>query len=436
VKILGFEIKRAAPTPVRSNGGWFGVIRESFAGAWQANIEVDAPRDILSYAGLYAPLTLIAGDIGKLRVRVMAEGSGIWRETFKKSPVADVLHQPNHYQTRNQFFEAWVLSKLLYGNTYILKQRDNRGIVTAMHVLDAERVTPLVAPDGGVFYQVSADFLSGLGEQITVPARDIIHDRMNCLWHPLVGVAPIYAAGMSATLGRKIQNNSANFFNNMSRPSGMLTSPNAIDDETAARLKRGWEDNFAGGNLGRLAVGGSGLEYKAFTIPAEQAQLIEQLEWTVKDIARCMQVPLFMVGGPTPAGSTVEAETLRYYTQCLQRLIEEIESCLDIGLGLPPDQRTEFDTEGLIRMDSVAQIEVLSKAVGGGIMAPNEARRKMNLGPVAGGDTPYLQQQNYSLAALARRDAQVDPFASGTASQRGLDELAFRTARILTRDIG
>ncbi|HRP29363.1 MAG TPA: hypothetical protein PLG77_13115, partial [Burkholderiaceae bacterium] len=28
------------------------------------------------------------------------------------------------------------------------------------------------------------------------------------------------------------------------------------------------------------------------------------------------------------------------------------------------------------------------------------------------GDTPYLQQQNFSLAALARRDALPDPFAS------------------------
>jgi HK97 family phage portal protein len=434
VKILGFEIKRAAPTPVRSNAGWFGIIRESFAGAWQSHIEIDAPRDILSYAGLYAPLTLIAGDIGKLRVKLTAEGSGIWREVVRQNAITDILRQPNHYQTRNQFFEAWVLSKLLHGNAYILKERDPRGIVEKMHVLDASRVTPLVAPDGGVYYQVSADHLAGVGEQITIPSRDIIHDRMNCLWHPLVGVAPIYAAGMSATLGRKIQNNSANFFNNMSRPSGMLTSPNSIDDETAARLKQGWEDNYGGGNLGRLAVAGNGLEYKAFTIPAEQAQLIEQLEWTVKDIARCMQVPLFMVGGPTPAGSTVEAETLRYYTQCLQRIIEEIESCLDIGLGLLAGQRTEFDTEGLIRMDSVAQIEVLSKAVGGGIMAPNEARRKMNLGPVDGGDTPYLQQQNYSLAALAKRDAQVDPFAAGATNQRGMDELAFRTARYLTRD--
>jgi phage portal protein BeeE len=32
--------------------------------------------------------------------------------------------------------------------------------------------------------------------------------------------------------------------------------------------------------------------------------------------------------------------------------------------------------------------------------------------PVDGGDTPYLQQQNYSLSALNKRDALEDPFKS------------------------
>jgi phage portal protein BeeE len=45
-------------------------------------------------------------------------------------------------------------------------------------------------------------------------------------------------------------------------------------------------------------------------------------------------------------------------------------------------------------------------------MSPDEARFKANYLPVTGGATPYLQQQNYSLAALARRDAQPDPFAT------------------------
>ncbi|MNL46446.1 hypothetical protein D3C87_1691570 [compost metagenome] len=29
-----------------------------------------------------------------------------------------------------------------------------------------------------------------------------------------------------------------------------------------------------------------------------------------------------------------------------------------------------------------------------------------------GGATPYLQQQNFSLSALSKRDAQADPFAT------------------------
>ena len=47
----------------------------------------------------------------------------------------------------------------------------------------------------------------------------------------------------------------------------------------------------------------------------------------------------------------------------------------------------------------------------GGLLSPNEARKKyQGFGPVDGGDTPYLQQQNYGLSALAKRDAN-DPFA-------------------------
>ena len=66
-----------------------------------------------------------------------------------------------------------------------------------------------------------------------------------------------------------------------------------------------------------------------------------------------------------------------------------------------------------MRMDTAARYDAKNKAVAGGWMAPNEARAGENLRPVAGGDSPYLQQQNYSLAALAKRDTKADPFATG-----------------------
>ena len=62
-------------------------------------------------------------------------------------------------------------------------------------------------------------------------------------------------------------------------------------------------------------------------------------------------------------------------------------------------------------MDTATLVESEAKAVAGGIKSPNEARKRLNLPPVKGGDTPYLQQQNFSLAALDRRDQSDDPFA-------------------------
>ncbi len=46
-------------------------------------------------------------------------------------------------------------------------------------------------------------------------------------------------------------------------------------------------------------------------------------------------------------------------------------------------------------------------------MTINEARKKVNLVNKDGGDTLYMQQQNYSLEALNKRDSLPDPFAKG-----------------------
>jgi phage portal protein BeeE len=56
-------------------------------------------------------------------------------------------------------------------------------------------------------------------------------------------------------------------------------------------------------------------------------------------------------------------------------------------------------------MDTATKTKAAHDAISAGAMSPNEARLKyFGLGPVPGGDTPYLQQQYYSLEALSMRD--------------------------------
>lgn len=418
MRLFSWTRKAAPPAPVGGGGTIAGVVREPFAGAWQTGMGVDSRHDLLAFSAVYACVDRIASDISKLGIRYVKQIGNIWQDASAPR-FTGPLRRPNPYQNRIQFVKAWQVSKLLAGNAYVLLVRDMLRNVIAMYVLDPTRVVPLVAPSGAVFYQVAADPLRGLPEQVTIPASEIVHDRGICPWHPLIGVSPIVAAAAAGTMGNRIQQNSRKFFGNMSRPGGILSAPGKISDETANRLKTHWETNYGGEDAGRLAVVGDGLKYETVMMTATDAQLVEQLRWAVEDVARCFHVPLYKIGAD-PTGSKTAANIgaleQSYYTDCLQAPIEELELCLDDGFEVPDGQGFDVDVRGLLRMDPAARYDAHSKAVGGGWMAPNEARAAENMAPVPGGDTPYLQQQNYSLRALAERDKNPAPSSATPAS--------------------
>jgi HK97 family phage portal protein len=423
MQLFGLTITRrkAAPPalPLRffstRSGGWFPIVREPFTGAWQQNQEIrwDAA---LSYFAVFACVTQIAADAGKLRLRLVEQDDeGIWTETTNPA-FSPVLRRPNRYQTIVKFIEQWMTSKLLHGNTYALKERDARGVVRALYVLDPQRVIPLVASDGAVYYELRRDDLASQPEeQVIVPASEIIHDTMIALFHPLIGVSPIYACGLAALQGLNIQSNSEQFFANGANPSGMLTSPNPISDATLARLQATLQAKKAGESL----IGGDGLKYEQFTMSAVDAQLIEQLKWTAETICSCFKIPPALIGiGPYPPYGHPEALVQQYWSQCLQSLLISCETALDEGLGLGPTfgnrYGTEFDPDDLIWLDTATRSKAAADGIGSGALAPNEARKKYyGLGPVSGGNSPMVQQQYYSLDALAQRDADK-PFAKPT----------------------
>jgi HK97 family phage portal protein len=412
-------------TPASSTGGWFTLarVRESYAGAWQNNVEVSV-ENVLTHPTVFACVTLIAFDVAKLRIKLVQQSEGdIWDEV-ENAAFSPVLRKPNRYQNRIQFVITWMLSKLVNGNTYVLKQRDNRGVVVALYVLDPNRVTVLVAQDGSVHYELKTDHLAEVREsqekkRIVVPSSEIIHDVYIPLYHPLVGVSPIHAAGIAATQALHIQSTSTNFFANGAQPGGFLLHPGEITTQQAADLKSAWETNYSGENAGRVAVLGGGLQYKPNEMmSAVDAQVVEQLKWSDEKICSAYHVPGYKVGvGQRPPYNQALQLNQEYYSDCVQIHLEGIELLLDEALGLAPDKidgrrlGTEFDLDNLLRMDAGALASTQKELVGGGISTPNEARRKMNLKPVTGGDTPYLQKQNYSLEALSKRDAQEDPFA-------------------------
>jgi hypothetical protein len=100
--------------------------------------------------------------------------------------------------------------------------------------------------------------------------------------------------------------------------------------------------------------------------------------------------------------TNVEATINHWLATGLAALLENLERSFDAGFNLPADEYIEFDESALLRMDYKLRIEALTKAVQGGVMAPNEARLGEGLPPVAGGDQVFLQKQMVSVDMLAQ----------------------------------
>lgn len=223
---------------VQAVSNWWSTIHEPFTGAWQMNATEESRQTLLKFPAIYSCVTGISRDISKMPLNLMREDDEeIWTKVKSGSPWLPVLRKPNHFQITLEFIDAWVVSLLIHGNTYVLKERDQRGIVTRLYILEPTRVAPLVATDGSVYYQLNTDFLSGLPDSVTVPESEIIHDKMTPLWHPLVGVSPLFAAALAGTMGRRIQDDSTQFFANSALPGGIISGPGRISDPAALRLK-------------------------------------------------------------------------------------------------------------------------------------------------------------------------------------------------------
>ena len=386
-------------------------IREPFTGAWQRNIACNDPL-LMTFSGVYACIEIISADVSKLGLYLFRRQDDGSRKLVTNHPIAFLLRHPNDYQTQLELMQCVMISTLATGNAYLLKRRDQRGVVNALYPLDPHSVWPKIAEDGSIFYSMGGDLrlAGGLpqGAQVVAPASEVIHHRINPIGHPLIGTSPLIAAALSSTVGLNIQANSAALFGNMSQPGGILSTDKLVSPELAERMRQEWKKNFGGQNLGNVAVLGNGLKFDAGTaMKAVDAQLIDQLRWTIEDVARVFRVPGFMLGDLNKVSYRNSEQLQRtYYSGCLQFHLEALESRLHEGLELDDATEIEFDLDNLLRTEIDVRFDAYQKAINAGFYCINDARRREDLAPVEGGDEPLVQAQYVPLsAAIAKAEA-------------------------------
>jgi len=399
------------------HGGW--VDSSSPWNFWQTGYTSNGTTNEVVYSCVQAYAKTIAQLPGQ-HLRKTAAGA----DELVTGPIAQVLRKPNGYQTSSDFLLNLVASILYEGNGYILAERSPGNAIRALHLIPPHACSPVVY-QGEVFYHVSPEDVTGLPSDY-IPARDVGHVRLHTPLDPLKGETPLYAAALAVKVNNNLMGHQATFFENMSRPSGILESDERISAEQMAAVREAWEKQSSQLNSGRVPILAWGFKWKPLSISSTDAQLIDVFNMSVQRIAAVYGVPLPLIGALDNATYNNVFNLMSFWkVSGLGFMLEHIEQTLGTLFALGPNERIEYDTNRLLRTDEATEMDALTKGVTGGVYAPNEARRRKGLAPVEGGDMPRVQQQMVPLDYEEPAPA-PPPAIDAAAVRRELNRMAER----------
>jgi len=420
---------RPGPWLLPISGGWLPADVGSSINWWQNgyNIETISPSSMVEACiSAYSQTTAMCPGDHWLSDNVESNNSKGGRERIMTSDLARILRFPNNYQTISDFMLNAVRSLYADGNTYALALRNSRYEVDSLHLMSPRQSQPIVAYGGEIFFKLGGNpvidqLIPDLGY---VPARDVLHIKMNTRPYDLRGVSPLVALIRDMGVNDAIANQQLQFYLNKAQPSIVLSTDLRLDKEQTDMLRQKWDEQTRGVGVGGTPILSSGLKPYPISVSSVDSQLADVMKISDARIALAYRIPLQMFGlGTGPMGST---ETLMqmWISTGLGFCLNHVEEAMGTFFNLNgvPEEYLEFDTSVLLRSAFKDRVEAYVRSVQGGIFAPNEARAAFDMEPVKFGDEPRVQQQVVPLSAAGKIPAAPAPGAPPPAAAAELDK--------------
>ena len=399
------QAKAENQLPAARSGGFFGWVREPYAGAWQQGASgFDSPltalNDPLENPHLASAIEILSGDLAKMVPQMQRLNKGVW-QTLDINETA--LQYPNKNQTPAQLWKEFFSNLLIHGNAYILlKKRGND--IAEMHCADPRKVTIRQYMDGTLIYDFAADANIGLETDQTVLASGVIHMMADGggKIHKYVGCSPLMRAALSGALGNIAMNAANRTLTGIARPAGILNVPGSVNTDKLTILKENFEKGYSGGNISRTAVLSDGVTYSTIpNVSILDQSLADSIEITGKIAATVFRLPAYKLNaGAMPSGLSAVQLQQEYINDTLSVYVIGIEQLLTRAFGNGLNTRVRMDESALLRLDPVSMANNLRELKEASILSPNECRAMLGYAPVDGGEAPLSQQQYYSLGAL------------------------------------
>ena len=397
---------------------------------------------------VYKCISMIANNASSVKIDVLA-GDKI----LQSHPLISLLQRPNPLQSGVEYFHSMISYLLISGNSYMLRDKET-SMPSELYLLRPDRVeiksNYSMIPEK-YRYKIDSKTIAEYPVDKLTGSSQLKHIK---LWNPLddfYGLSPIVASAYNIDQHNLAGLHNVGLLKNGCTPSAMLkfqpkdeTGMTAtLSDDQRAMILEDLEFRFKGSNnSGRPMLLEGDFEYVQMGLNPKDMDFLELMNMSAREIALTFGVPAQLVGIADQTYANVAEARLSLYEETIIPLLNRIES--DLNEWLAPlydgDISIKYDIDSIPAMaEKRKQIFAnVSMGVDKGIISRNEAREKLGLEPIDGGDTILVPSNLFPLGEVSTTEAPEDEGkpvdAEGNEKYDDSFEMAYGTKAMLEED--
>ena len=310
--------------------------------------------------------------------------------------------RPNPFMTPTTFWNTVEINRNHYGNAYVYmrkkfirKRYGGEFRIIDLWVMQSNCVQ-IVVDDAGIFagvgrlWYVYTDQTSG--RQYVFSTDEVMHFKTSFSFDGITGL-PVQQILKDTVNGASA---SQEFMNGMYE-SGLtakatLEYTGELNDKAKEALRKSFEEFGSGAkNVGKILPVPLGMKLTPLDIKLTDSQFFELKKYTALQIAAAFGVKPNQINDYSKSSyANSELQQLSFYVDTELFIIKQYEEEINYKMATEEEQESGFyykyNEKVLFRTDSKTQMEYLKNGVGGSIIKPNEARRKLDMPDAEGGD--------------------------------------------------
>lgn len=382
-----------------------GEIRSLNSPSFLESLGLGKRRKPTSEVTYFTCLKMLSETLAKMPIKYY-QRTDKGTEAAEQTDTSKLLtRRPNPFMTPTVFWNTVEINRNHYGNAYVYirKKFVRKKYGGEVKVLDLwvmqSRCVQIVIDDAGIFAGVGRLWYvytdPQTGKRYVFGTDEVMHFKTSFSFDGITGV-PVQQILRDTVAGASA---SQEFMNNMYE-SGLtakatLEYTGELNEDAKKALRKSFEEFGSGArNVGKILPVPLGMKLTPLDIKLTDSQFFELKKYNALQIAAAFGVKPNQINDYSKSSyANSELQQLSFYVDTELYVIKQYEEEINFKILSEEEQDDgyyyKFNEKVLFRTDSKTQMEYLKNGVSGMIMKPNEARGKIDLPDVEGGDELY-----------------------------------------------